>query len=1005
MVAYTPLRLTSLAVLLAVHSAAITASPWQCDSSPDGLWDCSSRSATAEPEAPATASDAPPVSETEEPVATEAAETGSAPPIPAATTTTAPVSDTPLFPAVVVEPEAPATAADAPPVSETDEPVTIEPAETDSTPPIPAATTTTGPVSDTPLFPTIAVEPAPPTTSTDAPPVSQADEPVVTEPAETDSAPPIPAATTTTVPVSDPPLFPAAAPDKTTPATTVPDSSDKELPPSDPVSDASSELPDEPDKERTTATEAELLPDAAAPHADTGTGTPAEITAVAAPDSSTEPLDEATEYSRWALCPPVQYRSVETPTSETGAIELQADNARARDNNIFTMEGNAVAVMDWKRLEANSITYNQDEGKIDADGNLIYTSPELLVDGDRGTFYPDTDTGDIEQASYALPELHARGTASSVELDGRDYQHLKDVSYTTCPIESTDWEIFARQVDLDQEDGTGTARHAKIRLKGVPVLWTPYMTFPLDDRRKSGLLVPKFGYTEETGVDISAPYYWNIAPDKDATIVPRFMTERGVMLGGEFRYKNRGNHGELTGEYLPSDNKFNNEDRYLAGFRHNGNPMPRMETSIKASTVSDDFYFDDFGKTLVQTSQTNLERTAAGAYHGRGWNLGLMVQNYQTIDTTIKDKNRPYEQLPRVLFDTAPATRFLGMKFAADAEFNQFKHSGNVLIEGNRFDIQPRLSLPVNRPGWYIDPSVSVRYTAYNLDDPVKGSTNDNPSRTTPVVSVDAGSFFERSSRWGETDFVQTLEPRLFYLYVPDKDQDDIPVFDTSDYDFNYWNLFRENRFSGPDRMGDANQLALALTSRFLNPASGVQQFSVSVGSLLYFRDREVTLPGEPVETDSSSNIIGELTLALTHNWRATAETQWNPHESQTDRNSLHLQYRKGSRQLVNLAYRYRRDIQEQTDVSMLWPLGNNWHMVGRWYYSLLDNRTLEALGGLGYESCCWTAQVVGRSFVKNQNQREKAIFFQVELKGLGRLVNTVDKELERGILGYESIN
>jgi LPS-assembly protein len=245
----------------------------------------------------------------------------------------------------------------------------------------------------------------------------------------------------------------------------------------------------------------------------------------------------------------------------------------------------------------------------------------------------------------------------------------------------------------------------------------------------------------------------------------------------------------------------------------------------------------------------------------------------------------------------------------------------------------------------------------------------------------------------------------MFYLYVPYKNQDDLPVFDTGEYDFNYWTLFRDNRFSGPDRMGDANQLALAVTSRFLNPANGVELFSVRVGSLLYFRDREVTLPGEPVETSNTSNIIGELTMGLTHDWSARAETQWNPQASQSELNSIHLQYHKGHRQLVNLAYRFRRSTEDQTDISMLWPLGNAWHMVGRWYYSLRDSTTLEVLGGLGYESCCWTAQLVGRSYVKNINSRENAIFLQVELRGLGRLVNTVDKALERGILGYDSLD
>jgi LPS-assembly protein len=477
-----------------------------------------------------------------------------------------------------------------------------------------------------------------------------------------------------------------------------------------------------------------------------------------------------------------------------------------------------------------------------------------------------------------------------------------------------------------------------------------------------------------------------------------------VMMGGEYRYMNRTNLGKLSGEYLPSDNNFDNKDRYLVGFEHYRNPMPRLDTAIRASKVSDDFYFADFGTNLVQTSQTNLERVASAAYHGRGWNLGVMAQNYQTIDPTISPDQRPYQQIPKVVFDITPAKRVAGLKFAADAEANFFRHSGGVLVDGSRMDIQPRVSLPVYRPGWYLDPSVSVRYTTYKLTNVAPGE-DDSLSRTTPVVSLDAGSFFDRHSRWGETDYVQTLEPRLYYLYVPYDNQDELPVFDTGEYDFNFWTLFRENRFSGPDRMGDANQLALALTSRFLNPASGVQLFSASVGSLLYFRDREVTLPGEAVDTSSSSSIIGELTLGLAHHWTARAETQWNPQASQSELNSIHLQYRRGSRQLVNLAYRYRRDIEEQTDISMLWPLGNSWHVVGRWYYSLLDHETLEALGGLGYESCCWTAQLVGRSFIKSLNTREKAIFLQVELKGLGRLVNTVDKALERGILGYESFD
>jgi len=706
---------------------------------------------------------------------------------------------------------------------------------------------------------------------------------------------------------------------------------------------------------------------------------------------------------RWALCPPAPQSTVVTQTGDDDTIDLQADNAQASDSNVFTLEGNAVVLYRQQQLKASRITYRQDENEITAEGGIEYTGPGLQISGDSATLYPDQEKGSLKQITYSLTDVHGRGYAETINLEDPDNQHLEQASFTTCPPGNRDWILSAKQVDIDQADGTGTARHAKVTFKGVPILYTPYITFPIDDRRKSGLLIPKYGRSDETGADISLPYYWNIAPNRDATIIPRYMSDRGTMLGGEFRYLNATNTGKISAEYLPSDNKSNNEDRSLVGIEHTGNPWPRMETSLIASNVSDDRYFEDLGTTLVETSQTNLERTATAAYHGNWWDMGIKVQDFQTIDPAVTSSERPYKQLPTIVFDAAPERRLLGLKVSAQAEANYFSHGDGDLVQGSRIDLAPRISLPIHRAAWYVDPAVSVRSTLYRLHNLAPGE-EDNPSRTTPVVSLDAGTFFERISHWGQSDFVQTLEPRLFYLYVPDKNQDDIPIFDTGDYDFNFWTLFRENRFSGPDRMGDANQLALALTSRFLNPGTGTQLFSASLGSLLYFSDRNVTLPGEPAKTDDSSSIIGEITLDLARNWHAKTEIQWNPHDSQTDRNDYHLHYRAGPRKLVNLTYRYRDDIQEQADISFLWPLGRSWHMVGRWYYSLDDRETIEALGGLGYESCCWGAQVVGRSYINNDSDsRNNAIFFQLEMKGLGKLGTKVDDALERGILGYES--
>jgi len=709
------------------------------------------------------------------------------------------------------------------------------------------------------------------------------------------------------------------------------------------------------------------------------------------------------EIDRWALCPPVARPAPLQESIDADTINLQADNARASESGVYTLDGNAVVQYAGQRLEAENIVYREDSGEIEAQQGIRYTGPGLFVSGDSAALYPDLEQGELRNVKYMLYEEHGRGEAKLLSLDGVAEQRLEKAYYTTCPPGKQDWILSAREVTLDQAEGTGTAHSAKVSFKGVPILYTPYATFPIDDRRKSGLLVPKIGQTEETGIDISVPVYWNISPNRDMTIVPRFMSDRGTMMGTEFRYLNAHNEGKISGEYLPSDHLRDNDARSLVAIRHHGNPWPRVQTRIIASNVSDENYFEDLGTSLIQTSQTNLERTAGADYHGNGWQLGMQVQDFQTIDSTVTSAERPYKQVPQIVFSANPDSRLLGMKFDTSAELNHFTHSDDTVVEGTRLDMLPRLSLPVYRAAWYVDPAVGVRHTIYNLNNTTAGA-DETPSRTTPVASLDAGTFFERNGHWGKSDYVQTLEPRLYYLYVPYRNQDDLPVFDTGDYDFNFWTLFRDNRFTGPDRMGDANQLALAITSRILDPASGRQLISTSLGSLLYFSDREVTLPGDPVETDNSSDLIGEVTVALARHWNADAVLHWNPHDSSTTRNDYRLQYRSGPRKLINLSYRQQRDFLEQTDFSFLMPLSPAWHVVGRWYYSLQSRETIEMLAGIGYESCCWGMQVLGRSYINNtENDRNNAVFMQLELKGLGKLGTKVDEALERGILGYNS--
>ena len=707
---------------------------------------------------------------------------------------------------------------------------------------------------------------------------------------------------------------------------------------------------------------------------------------------------------RWRLCPPpleAPFVPPVTTAEDAERIRMSADAALSSGADIHTLQGDAVVNYQDQQLQADTIIYDRNLGAVDARGNVRYRSPGLYINSERARLFPDEDRGSLHTIDYVLPESHGRGSAAAAHLVDRQRQHLEQASYTTCAPGNTDWVLAAGDVHLDQETGTGVARAAKLRLKGLPVLYTPYISFPIDERRKSGLLVPSFGQSGETGLDLSLPYYWNIAPHRDATLIPRYMSDRGVMLGAELRYLNRRSSGITNVEYLPGDDIFGN-DRHAVSLQHNWTPMARLRTRLIVNDVSDSAYFEDFGTGLVQSSTTHLERSALATYNGDWWILEARLQDYQTIDPRIAPTSRPYRRLPQIRFDATPLQRFHGLQFALDTEFTEFDQDNRVT--GARLDIQPRVSLPLNRAAWFMEPALSLRHTVYRLDD-VGAGEPDSPERTTPVFSLDAGTFFDRTFNWKDSTYAQTLEPRLFYLYVPSKDQDAIPVFDTAEYDFNFWQLFQENRFSGPDRMGDANQLALTLTTRILDPATGVQKFSASLGELFYFRDREVTLPGQSVETTSRSDVIGELGMELASGWNAGAGIIWDPHERTTRRSDFRVQYRAGRRQLVNLSYRFRDETLEQADFSILWPLGRSWHAIGRWNYALDSSETLEAIGGFGYESCCWAAQFVGRSYVNDEGaDRNTGFYLQVELKGLTSSGRQVDRLLERGILDYQSV-
>ncbi len=718
------------------------------------------------------------------------------------------------------------------------------------------------------------------------------------------------------------------------------------------------------------------------------------------PIDSTEQIDHGLNWNQCGAYP----GRARTPSRVT---DDEMTYIEADDSQLFQLEqeieflGRVKVRQGEKLFNADMVRYTTSVDRLDAEGNIYYEQQGLRLTGNSAWFYLGEGRGQLEDVTYRLTDRMARGKAARVEVRDQDNTHLEQVSYTTCQPDSNAWLLESNKLDLDQASGTGVARGAKLRFKGIPFAYLPYISFPIDDRRKSGFLPPSFGNSERTGNDYSIPYYINIAPNMDATLTPRVTSKRGFILAGEFRYLTTSYGGELDAEIVTHDNeRMQGEDKTRGAFsyRGGGNPLGRWVLDTDINYVSDTEYLDDLGESLAITSQKHLERRGDLRYQGNGWDFQGLLQHFQTI---AEETTQPYARLPQLLFNLSRANQAFGLSYDLKSEYVYFEHSDKV--RGHRFDILPGISLPMQRSWGYITPKLSTRYTAYRLNRQEAGLP-ESPDRTTAAFSLDGGLFFEREAAWFGQRAMQTLEPRLFYLYAPEKQQDELTVFDTSEADFSFTSIFRENRFNGADRVGDANQLTLALTSRSLNYDTSAELFRASLGGILYFRDREVQLPGIAIDDENSSSLLAEAAARLSRGWQLSTSLQWDTRQKggRAEKSAVSLQYRGKQAQALNLAYRFTDELLEQTDLSASWPVSSHINFVGRWNYSLLENKTLGAFAGVEYDSCCWISRLVARQFVTEvDDEPDVEIMFQLELKGLTSIGDKLEDFLQSGILGY----
>lgn len=687
-------------------------------------------------------------------------------------------------------------------------------------------------------------------------------------------------------------------------------------------------------------------------------------------------------------------------------IFIEAESIEGQDEEKITAEGSVVLRRRGQAVFADRLIYFLPEEEIEAEGSVRLEQRGDSVQGPKLKVNIERETGYFDSPELMLQRNQSRGSASQLFFEGPQQYRLEQANYTTCPVGNDDWYLRARDLKIDQVNNVGVARDASIVFKGVPILYTPWIDFPTANVRKSGFLPPTMGNTSNNGFEFMLPYYWNIAPNYDATLSARALSKRGALLGSEFRYLNPTYSGETRVDLLPDD-EIKNTTRYALLFKHSQNLGEGLTGLVNYQRVSDDSYFRDLSTRIAFTSQVNLPQEGILSYSQPWWNATLHALSYQTLQDPGAPITPPYEPLPQLTYNAA-RQNVGGFDLSLTSQYTNFFHAS--LVKGQRFMAYPSISYPLQTSYAYFTPKIGIHYTHYLFNQ--NTTTAPDSNRLLPVSSIETGLIFERATSFFGQDLMQTLEPQLYYLNIPFRDQSRIPVFDSAQADVNYSRIFTENVFSGGDRINNANQLTVGIRSRLLSD-NGDERLRFNLGQRLLIGQQRVSLastvpntltgPGTTTtpSVDTTSDIVASLSGMITPKLFADSSLQYHPSSSTVEKYSVGTRYQPEPGKVLNLGYRFIRDSIKQTDISAQWKLGGRWHGVGRFNYSIRDNTTLEGLLGFEYNSCCWTLRFVVHRLTTATSEATTAAFLQLELNGLSKLGSNPLTVLRRSIPGY----
>ena len=697
----------------------------------------------------------------------------------------------------------------------------------------------------------------------------------------------------------------------------------------------------------------------------------------------------------WGLCRIPSFKFVDALDLDQSATEIQAERVSQDNNNLIRFSGQVELLRAGQRIRADELIIDSLTEQLQASGQIVFEDASFRLQAEALTLNQETQSARFESTEFELPGQHARGSADEIIKINASRSRFQNILYTSCDPDDRDWHLKASELNIDRDSGRGTAKNATLYFQEIPFFYLPYIMFPIDDRRMSGMLTPLISYSDTRGGSIAVPLYWNIAPNIDATITPAWYSKRGLQWNSENRYLTQNQEGQLDLSYLDDD--LLNSARWLKKWQHKSDLGLNLEANILLQEVSDDLYFRDFEPLTSERDDIDyLERHVTISHSSQSWKTSLSWQDYQTIDQSIAISSQPYQRLPRFTLNSLFRPFDNGLQFELRNEWVSFDRDSSVT--GSRLHIAPSIAWSKSDSWYFFKPKLQYALTEYRLDN--NSPNDDTISRSIPTLSLDTGLVFERVFSAGR-GWIQTLEPRLFYLNTPFEDQSIIPDFDTAKLSESYNNLFKTNRFSGFDRIGDADQFTLAIGSRIISTRSGAELFNFTLGQIHYRQDRRVSLDNT-IATNSKSNLIMQVSLTPSPNWRVTSILVRQPDKTLSEKN-LSINYQDQGF-AANIEYFFTDQELEQYLVSAAYPLNDRWTIVAKYHQSLLFEEPVENLFGLSYESCCWGFKILASQTSDDDFiEIDRTIYFELTLKGLGQVGQNIDTRLTNSIPGYQA--